>query len=157
MKDRAIALVLMAASAILFVNALSIPEPRFEPLGAGFLGRSVPLIIFVLAALVLVQSLRAPRTVPQAETGDPAPLWSRLGLTIKLFAALCLYLVLLELGSGVVGYVLSSVVFFSATALILAPKIYSQPKAALLTLSVAVGMSVVIAWTFAEFLHVSLP
>ncbi len=157
MKERSIALALMVISAILFASALSIPEPRYEPLGAGFLGKAVPAVIFLLGLILAIQS----RQVPVQSSGkmrfSPSEIWASIGLTVQLFLALGLYLFGLGLGEGFWGYLIASVLFFMLCAYILAPGVFGNAAQLAVTFVCACVLCSFIGWGFSAVLHVSLP
>ncbi len=155
MKERVIALFLMAFSAILFISALSIPEPRFEPLGAGFLGKAIPALIFVLGLILAVPAFRAP--AGKGIALSIGTIWAQMGMTLQIFAALCLYIFGLGLGEGFAAYVITSVIFFMACAFILTPRVFARPTELAVTFVCACALCVFIGWGFSQVLHVSLP
>ena len=157
MKERSIALALMVISAILFASALSIPEPRYEPLGAGFLGKAVPAVIFLLGLILAVQTLGVPARSGEKVRFSLAGAWAGIGLTIQLFLALALYLFGLGLGEGFWGYLTVSVLFFMLCAFILAPRVFGNATQLAVTFASACVLCAFIGWGFSEVLHVSLP
>lgn len=159
MKERMIALFLMAFSAILFLSALTIPEPRFEPLGAGFLGKTIPALIFLLGLILAILAFRTTAEKGGTQNGalSIGVVWARMGMTLQIFAALCLYIIGLGLGDGFAAYVVTSVVFFMLCAFILTPGVYGRPFELAVTVVAACALCLFIGWGFSEVLHVSLP
>lgn len=155
MKERTIALFLMAFSAILFLSALSIPEPRFEPLGAGFLGKAIPALIFLLGLILAIPAFRTP--AEKGESLSVGRLWRQMGMTAQIFAALCLYVIGLGFGEGFAAYVITSVIFFMLCAFILTPRVFGRPIELAMTFASACVLCAFIGWGFSEILHVSLP
>lgn len=155
MKERVIALFLMAFSAILFLSALSIPEPRFEPLGAGFLGKAIPALIFLLGLTLAIPAFRT--ATEKGATLSVGTIWAQLGMTVQIFAALCLYILGLGLGEGFAAYVITSVIFFMLCAFILTPQVFGRPIELAITFVSACVLCGFIGWGFSEVLHVSLP
>ncbi len=155
MKERVIALFLMVFSAILFLSALSIPEPRFEPLGAGFLGKAIPALIFLLGLILAIPAFRAP--IVKSAPPSIGTIWAQMGITVQIFAILCLYVIGLGLGEGFAAYVITSVIFFMVCAFILTPGVFGRPFELAVTAISACVLCLFIGWGFSEVLHVSLP
>ena len=160
MKDGAIGLFFMGIAVVLFVSSLTIPPPRWEPLGAAFMARAFAGGLFLaglLLGLTSILSKRAERVSYETlgtSDGDGKITYS---MTLQLFGALVLYLIGLELGRGANSYFVVSIGFFMLCAFILAPHVFRKPVQLLLTGVAACVLCGFIGWGFSQVLYVSLP
>lgn len=161
MQDRWIAIVLSLLMAGLLWNAQSMPDPKYEPLGARFLAELVPATILVLALALLARSFLR----PQATVSEPSVsvsdfltgILGRLSKTIQIFACLVVYVIALELKGGIVGYLAATIVFFCVMAGLLLRGNAGTNRDRILVVAVACTLAFGIAWLFHEYLNVSLP
>lgn len=142
---------LLLASAALFVAARQIPVSRFERLGAG----AFPTLVFgAIVFMSLLAIIDAARKIPRAAYADFAHQtrrWVRQRyLVFIVLAALGLYLVLIPL----LGFSWASLLFVFGVQLILMPP---SPKRLLLAMVIALLFSFGINALFAEVFNVFLP
>ena len=152
MKERVIALFIMALAAVLFISAFSIAPPRWEPLGAAFMAKAFSAGLFILGLILAISAFR----VPVAE-GDAPRTSDGMAVTFQLFGALALYLLGLDFGQGALSYFAFSIGFFLLCAYILAPQVFRDPLKLGITSVAACILCGFIGWGFSQVLHVSLP
>ena len=111
----------------------------------------------VLFLLGLILTVRAFRTPVQSTPPIPSASIKSSGVTIKLFAALLLYVVGLEIGEGTTSYFIVSIAFFMLCSIILMPRLFQRRVDLAITFVSACALCGLIGWGFSEVLHVSLP
>lgn len=144
-------IILLLASATLFVVARQIPVSRFERLGAG----AFPTLVFgALVLMSLLAIVEAARKIPRTAYADFAQqtlLWARQRyLVFVVLAALGVYLALMPW----LGFSWASLLFVFVVQVILMPL---SPKRLLLAVIIALVFSFGINALFADVFHVFLP
>ena len=141
------ALALGLGAAGFLVDSLSLPPPRFDPLGPAALPRWLAALVILLAAAIALGALLSPPPVP----AEPAPP-ERRGLALATFALTLLYVALLA--SRRVGYAELTLAFVLATGLLLGgPR--PRPMLAALALGLLLGYGG--AHVFTRILFIDLP
>lgn len=144
-------IVILVASAGLFLAADAIPASRFEQLGAG----AFPQIVFAAIALVsMVAIIDALRRIP-------SPAYRRFGAQTVGWAK-TRYLVFISLSSLTIyllaipylGFSIASFIFLFGLQTVLMPR---QPKTILVAAVTALVFSFGLNWLFAEVFMVFLP
>jgi hypothetical protein len=140
-----VALLFAAASALVYVLTLSLPEATLEPIGPATFPRTVAVIMFLLSLATLYLAFEkspAPR----------APASERPGLMLGSLAMLVVYVAAMD--DGLVGYRLATIVFlFALGILMLGPKPVRVVIAALIALAIGFGTHFV----FTRFMYIDLP
>lgn len=144
--------ILALVSIVLLSQAMTIPGPRYEPLGLRFLAVLVPALILLLSVALTVRGYLRGRTESQAS----APFRPQTMLrTLSIFAVLVVYAAALEARLGFAFYVVTTAIFFFAASLLTARP--PSLRAGLITLIIGGVLAYGIAWLFTEILYVSLP
>ena len=109
--ETAIALLAIVVSAAFLVSGRSLSPGVFEPIGSGAVPNGVAWITIALAAVVLVQAVRAKTQTVVAD--DLQEHWLR---AILVFAWTCLYV--LVLSTGIVRYQWATLLYLPGAILI---------------------------------------
>ena len=143
--------VLLLASAGLFVVATGIPTSRFESLGAGAFPQIVFAGIALLAVIAIVDALRKIPAPAYGRFAKEAAGWARRRyLVFVCLFALTVYLLAIPL----LGFSIATLVFLFGLQVILMPR---RPVAILIAALIAVVFSFGLNWLFAEVFTVFLP
>jgi hypothetical protein len=143
--------VLLAASAGLFLEARTIPTSRFEVLGAGAFPMLVHGALMLMLIAAIIGSLRKIPADAYGRFAGEAAVWVKeKRLVVVVFAVLGLYVATMP----VIGYPISTLLFLIILQITLAPKTRMAFAAALvLALIFSFGLN----WLFAEVFNVFLP
>lgn len=143
--------VLLAASAGLFLEARTIPTSRFEVLGAGAFPMLVHGTLMLLLVLAIIGSLRKIPADAYGRFAVEVAAWAReKRLVFVVFAALGLYVATMP----VIGYPIATLLFLVVLQITLAPK---TRMAFAVALALALVFSFGLNWLFAEVFDVFLP
>ncbi|GAW36966.1 tripartite tricarboxylate transporter TctB family protein [Roseovarius sp. A-2] len=144
-------ILILLASAGLFVTAMAIPASRFESLGAGAFPKMVFGALMLMSVVAIIDALRK---LPSAAYGRfvcEAVAWARRRhLIFVVLAALGAYIVVLPM----LGFSIASFVFIFGLELALMPRGW---KTLLIATIVATVFSFGLNWLFAEVFNVFLP
>jgi len=142
------------AAAFLFVDAGSLPDSRWEPLGAGSFPRLVFALLVLLAVLDATSIVRRLRAGPPLDRGALAALPRRWiverHLVIAIFVAFGVYLALV----GRLGFSVATLGFMLVAGLSLAPR---TPRAWFVVVTLALAFSFGLNALFANVFDVFLP
>lgn len=149
----------LAYAIFLYLGALYVPPPIFDPLGSAAVPKISAFLIALLAVVILVTGLRQ-RTGPNvvaAETTDEdvagdVSTSPRYDLGLSLFGFCAAYVAVMEF--GVLGYPIATTVFLFASGLMLGGM---NRRNVLLSLFISVAVGFGSDFIFSEFFYIQLP
>ena len=151
-----VTLALLIVSVLFLFNSLQLPGGEFDPLGPGAAPEMVSSVLVFLCALVLTRTTMRTRSgnsaSPESATaGEPAA--ERTPRQLLFFATLLVaYIVAFQLDSIHFILITTAFVFLATTALR-----GWEPRTALLSLIVALGISVFLFFALTHFFVIRLP
>jgi hypothetical protein len=151
MRDLVTGTLLATLMVVLLHEAVGLPVPRYEPLGAIFLAVLVPAIILGFSLMLVVRGLRGLRS--GADAAPPGRLVSRdnLRFTATLSTGF-VWLLAMQLG---VPFGFATFGFVAVCAFVLGAP--TTPGSVGLTLGIALSLSFGMEFVFLRFLDVILP
>ena len=161
-EDKVIGIILVIFSGFMYYQTLEFPPALFGTLGAGFF----PQILFTLLGLAgatltisgfVRERKRSDRGRPEKGKPEETQLWSTLkgslhyhSHVIISFLVFFCYVLLMSY----FGYTISTLIFMPILMWILSPR---NQRAMVITITVSLGMTFIIYFTFLKFLKVFLP
>jgi cell division protein FtsW (lipid II flippase) len=150
-RDGLAGLVILAGSAVLYWATLSIESNSLVPVSPAFYPRLVIGATAILAALLVAQDFFARRRAPAREPGAATGAAPKYGMVVLLFAIFAGYVFLLP----PLGYRVATFAFVVVMQLALEPA--RTPRRWIVTLVVAVAVTLVTYYVFEHYLQVLLP
>lgn len=142
---------ILLASAGLFISALAIPDSRFERLGAGAFPQMVFVALMFMSTVAIVDALRKISRPAYGRFLRETVAWvRRRHLVFVVLAALGTYIAMMPM----LGFSVASFIFILGVELVLMPRDW---KTMLIALIVAIVFSFGLNWLFAEVFDVFLP
>lgn len=151
MKDLLTGLVLAALMVVLLVSAQQLPPSRYEPLGAAFLAKAVPVATLLLSLYLIVRGAIVMRRVPWAMAVSPAGRVT----TLRIAAMLVLMAAWVALMQGSATFRWSTLLFLLTSALVLG--VPRRVPSLFLLLAVALVVAFGMDFVFRSYLDVILP
>ena len=149
-RDLITYMVLLLSMAGLYMNAASIPDSMFEPVGGRFLAQFIPALVAALCIFGLLYNRLTAADQSGAKVGS-------LKLSAQMFGLLFAYAFGLTLGGGLPGFVIVSAVFVIALSWVL----YEGGRPSLREIIWVVGLAITlplgIGLVFTRLLFVNLP
>lgn len=151
--DLALASLVIAGAAVLFVGAADLPPPRFEPLGSAAMPRILGTIMIVLAALVAVRALSRLRAPAIAEAAPDTPgdraydPWRGAVVLVALIA----YVAALDFGR--IPFVYATTAFVAVAGLAMGR---ASPKSALIYAALGLVVALVLSYVFETYLYIRI-
>lgn len=157
-RDIALAVAILAFSALVYWQALDLPPPRYEPMGSAALPKALSVIMAVLALLLMARALW-PRSAKEVEvaapiekSADPTPgITRRPWLAGFTFAATAAYVAVLDL--KLLGYPLATALYLAASCLMLTRGDRRQWR---WIVPFAIGLSLVCYLVFTRIFYIDL-
>jgi hypothetical protein len=150
-RDGLAGLVILAGSAVLYWATLSIESNSLVPVSPAFYPRLVIGATAILAALLVAQDFFARRRALAREPGAATGAAPKYGMVVLLFAIFAGYVFLLP----PLGYRVATFAFVVVMQLALEPA--RTPRRWIVTLVVAVAVTLVTYYVFEHYLQVLLP
>ena len=149
-RDLITYVVLLLTMGGLYLNAASIPDSMFEPVGGRFLAQLIPAFVSALCIFGLVYNHLTGADQDGAKVGA-------LTLSGKMFALLFAYAFGLTLGGGLTGFVIVSAVFVIALSWVLYEGDRPSIREVIWVVGLAVALPLGIGLVFTRLLFVNLP
>ncbi|WP_421849716.1 hypothetical protein [Oricola sp.] len=143
-------LVLLLSVGGLYLNAASIPDSMFEPVGGRFLAQLIPAFIAALCIFGLVYGRLTGSYKSGARVGS-------LKLSAQMFGLLFAYAFGLSLGGGLFGFVAVSAVFVAALSWVLFEGDQPSIREIAWVVGLAISLPLCIGLVLTRLLFVSLP
>jgi putative tricarboxylic transport membrane protein len=151
----------LAFAAFLYLGALHVPPPIFDPLGSAAVPKVAAIVIALLSVVILMSGLRQ-RSTPAVDTSsdgnadaaedEELPVAPRYDLGVCLLGFCAAYVAGMEF--GVLGYSLATAVFLLASGLLLGGL---NARNVLLSLIISVVVGFGSDLIFSEFFYIQLP
>lgn len=143
-------LVLLLSMGALYLNAGSIPDSMFEPVGGRFLAQFIPALVAALCVFGLVYNRISGSDQSGAAIGT-------LKLSAQMFVLLFAYAFGLTLGGGLTGFVAVSALFVIAMSWVLFEGDRLTNRQIAWVVGLAVSLPLGIGLVFTRLLFVNLP
>lgn len=157
-RDIALAVAILAFSALVYWQVLGLPPPRYEPMGSAALPKALSVIMAALAMLLLVRALWGRSS---ADAGDeaaaeksataPAGVVKRPWLAFATFCATAAYVAALD--AKLLNYPLATIVYLGGTSLLLTRGDWRQWR---WIAAFAVGMALACYFVFTRIFYIDL-
>ena len=149
-RDLIAYLVLLMLMGGLYLNAASIPDSMFEPVGGRFLAQFIPALVSALCVFGLLYN----RLNGAAQSGVRV---GALKLSAQMFGLLFAYAFGLTLGGGLLGFVAVSAIFVVSLSWALYEGGSPSPREIAWVIGLAITLPLGIGLLFTRLLFVSLP
>lgn len=153
MKDIVAGLVLLLVSVVLYWQATLIWNPGFDLMGPAFTPKLVLVVLALLSLGLIVSGILEHRRTTTEAPDEPAPA-DRDGLRRQVGVVVLLFLYVVALCSGKVGFEIASLVFALATGGFLMPR---TKTAAITLLATSTAVVFGVSYIFRNILFVALP
>ena len=146
LNDAVLGIAFVIAGAAIVLQAQTFPAVPGQPYGSAFFPRLIGFGLCLVGTILIVQGVRARRTVPWATW----PAWTRSHLSMARFAAVPLALVAYILLADPLGFIATSLILLTALQLLLRVR-------PLRAVAAAVIVTALIEVVFGMLLRVPLP